>query len=93
MKDLDDLTTEFHGVKTAPREAVIEKKKQTDTLPGLISSLRSILRRRLDRQMTTFKRSQPEFFAGYLVARVIVDRGGSGGGGSPAKPTPPTPPQ
>jgi hypothetical protein len=90
VKELDDLTVAFHGVKTAPRNAVVDRKKQTDTLPGLISSLRSILRRRLDRQMTAFKRKQPEFYAGYVAARVIVDRGGS----SPdAKPDPtPTPP-
>jgi len=71
--------------KTAPREAIVEKRKQTDTLPGLISRLRSILRRQLDRQMTMFKRTNAEFYAGYLAARVIVDRGGS-------SPTPPTPP-
>ena len=54
---------------------------------GLVSDLRSILRRRLDRNMTTFKRKNPEFYAGYLVARVIVDRGG-GGGATPSAPTP-----
>ena len=43
---------------------------------------------RLDKQMTKFKKSHPEFYAGYRSARVIVDRGGSGGGA----PTPPTPP-
>jgi len=55
----------------------------------MIASLRSILRRQLDRQMTTFKRSNAEFYAAYLSARVIVDRGGSGG----KKPAPPAPPQ
>jgi len=39
--------------------------------------------------MTKFRLSNPEFYAGYLSARVVVDRGGS----APAKPpTPPTPP-
>jgi len=55
----------------------------------MIANLRSILRRQLDRQMTTYKRSNAEFYAGYLSARVIVDRGGGGG----KKPTPPAPPQ
>jgi hypothetical protein len=91
VTDLDDFTVAFHGVKTAPRNAIIDRKKQTDTLPGLISSLRSILRRRLDRQMTSFKRKQPEFYAGYLAARVIIDRGGSSPGTKPdPTPTPPT---
>ena len=36
-----------------------------------------------------FKKSHPEFFAGYHAARVIVDRGGSGGNPTPPAPTPP----
>lgn len=92
VTDLDDLKDDFHGAKTAPREAVIEKKKQTDTLPGLISNLRSTLRRQLDRQMTSFKRKQPEFYAGYLTARVIVDRGGNGGQAKPSPAPAPAPP-
>ncbi len=91
VTDLDDLTTKFHGAKPAPREAVVGRKKQTDVIPGMIANLRSILRRQLDRQITTYKRSNAEFYEGYLSARVIVDRGG-GGGKKPA-PKPPTPPQ
>ena len=90
VTDLDDLTTKFYGAKTAPREAVVDRKKETDIIPGMVSKLRSTLRRQLDRQMTRFKRSNPEFYAGYLAARVIVDKGGGGG----KKPAPaPTPPQ
>jgi hypothetical protein len=89
VTDLDSLTTKFHGAKTAPREAVVDRKKETDVIPGLIAKLRSTLRRQLDRQMTRFKRSNPEFYAGYLAARVIVDKGGGGG----KKPTSPAPPQ
>ena len=59
-----------------PREAVVNRKKQTQTLPGMITGLRSTLRRQLDRQMTTFKRSSPEFYAGYIAARGVVDRAG-----------------
>jgi hypothetical protein len=53
----------------------------------------SILRNRLDKQMTKFKKTNPEFFAGYRSARVIVDRGGSAGGSPPPPTPPPTPPQ
>ena len=86
---LDNLTTAFHGAKTEPRAAVVDRKKQTDTLPGAIADVRSILRNRLDKQMTTYRRTNGEFYAGYLAARVIVDRGGGGG----KKPAPPAPPQ
>ena len=76
---LNGFTTQFHGIKTAPREAVVDRSSQTTT---------SLLRNRLDKMLTRFKKSNPEFYAGYLAARVIVERGGSGG----STPTPPTPP-
>jgi uncharacterized phage infection (PIP) family protein YhgE len=91
MTELDNFITAFHGVKTEPREAIVERKKQTDTLPELIDNVRSLLRNRLDKQMTQFKRKHPEFYAGYLDARVIVDRG-SGGRKKPAPATPPPAP-
>ena len=61
---------------------------ETDTLPVEIGNTTSLLRNRLDKQMTRYKKTQPESYAGDRSARVIVDRGGSGGGA----PTPPTPP-
>ena len=85
---LNGFTTQFHGIKTAPREAVVDRSSQTTTLPDKIANTTSLLRNRLDKMLTRFKKSKPEFYAGYLAGRVIVDRGGSGG----STPTPPTPP-
>ena len=84
---LDVLTTRFHNVKSAPRTAVAGRAGVTNTLPDLISSTTSIVRNRLDKLMTRFKKTQPQFYAGYQSARVIVDRGGGGGAAQPA-PTP-----
>lgn len=89
ITELNDFVTAFHGAKTEPREAIIDRKKETDTLPELIGNVRSVLRNRLDKQMTRFKRPNAEFYAGYLDARVIVDRGH----GPHKKPAPPAPPQ
>jgi len=89
VTNLTNLTTQFHGQKTAPRTAIAGRAGQTTTMPPAIKSVTSILRNRLDKQMVMFKKSNPEFYAGYLAARVIVDRGGSGG----STPTPPAPPQ
>jgi hypothetical protein len=87
LTKLGGLATSFADIKTAPRTAVVNRKKETVQLPPVVSSLLSTLRRRLDRQLTVFKKTQPEFYAGYLAARVIVNRG------NPAKKkTPPTPP-
>jgi len=46
-------------------------------LPDEISALTSVLRNQLDKQMTKFRKSNPEFYAAYRSAWVIVDRGGS----------------
>jgi hypothetical protein len=85
---LDQLATRFHGVKSAPRTAIADRAGETNTLPDEISDTTSLLRNRLDKQMTKFRKSRPEFYAGYHSARVIVDRGGSSGSDQP----PPTPP-
>ena len=84
---LTALTTQFHSIKTAPRTAVVDRSSQTTTLPDKIASVTSILRNRLDKLLTRFKKSNPEFYAGYLAARVIVDRGGAPAAAKPA-PTP-----
>ena len=88
VTELDNLTTQFHGVKSAPRTAIAGRAGETITLPDEISDLTSVLRNQLDKQMTKFRKSKPEFYAGYRSARVIVDRGGSGGvvQASPAPP-------
>jgi hypothetical protein len=71
---LSDAITTFSGLKTAPRSKAADRKAQTETLPQLIADVRSIFRNQLDKLMTPFKRTEPEFYAGYFAARVIVDR-------------------
>jgi hypothetical protein len=88
---LNTFTTQFHAAKTAPRTAVADRASQTATLPDKIAGVTSILRNRLDKLMTKFKKSNPEFYAGYLSARVIVDRGGSGSSTPTPPPVPPKP--
>ncbi len=51
----------------------------------MITDNTSLLRNRLDKQMTKYKKLKPEFYAGYRSPRVIVDRGGA------QRPTPPPP--
>jgi hypothetical protein len=77
VTNLNNLTTQFHSLKTAPRTAIAERAAQTKTLPPVVKTITSILRNRLDKQMLIFKSKNPEFYAGYLSARVIVDRSGS----------------
>lgn len=89
LTQLAALGTQFHAIKTAPREAVASRSGETDTLPDKIANVTSILRNRLDKLMTRFKKSDPNYYAAYLTARVIVDRGGAAANNKPAPPPPP----
>lgn len=71
---LDSLAKNFTKFKTAPRTGIAKRKGQTDTLPQAIDDNQSLIRRQLDKQMTKFKKTNPEFYAGYQAARLIVSR-------------------
>ncbi|MDQ6631606.1 MAG: hypothetical protein M3Y82_07590, partial [Verrucomicrobiota bacterium] len=88
---LNALKTRFQTVKTAPRAAIAGRAGETATLPQMITDNTSLLRNRLDKQMTKYKKSQPELYAGYRSARVIVDRGGGQKAATPTPPAPATP--
>jgi hypothetical protein len=86
---LDALVAAWTKVKTAPRTAIAKRSGQTKTLPQAISDNTSLLRNQLDKQMTKFKKSNPEFYAGYQAARVIIQRRSHHAGKQPAPaPTP-----
>jgi len=72
---LNALKSEFHDMKTAPRTAVTGRKGETDTLPQLLKDTTTLLRLRLDKLMTPFKKKNPALYAAYQSARVIVDKG------------------
>lgn len=76
---LDALVSRFGGLKTGPRTAIASRAAETATLPDAINHVTTILRDRLDKQMTRFRKTQPEFFAGYQSARAIVWRGSAAG--------------
>ena len=84
---LDGLTTQFDAVKTAPRKAIATRAGQTKTMPPAVKNVTSLLRNHLDKQMLMFKKSNPEFYAGYQSARVILDRSGRKTGTQPAPAT------
>ncbi len=78
------MISSFHDAKTGPRTAIAKRAAKTKALPSGVQSVKSILRNRLDKEMLLFKKSNPDFYAGYLAARVTVDRHGKG----KATPTP-----
>lgn len=84
---LDGMTKQFDDAKTAPRKAIATRAGQTKTLPPAVKTVTSLLRNHLDKQMLMFKKSNPEFYAGYQSARVIVNRGTHKTGTQPAPAT------
>jgi hypothetical protein len=64
----------FSGMKTAPRTAKAARSGATKGVASLIKTTRSIFRNQLDKMMTLFRRSNPDFYNAYLAARIIVNR-------------------
>jgi hypothetical protein len=88
----DELKTAldlFANKKESTREAVVERKVETLSLPEGIASVRSIFRNELDKLMNAFRKPDPDFYKAYFTARIIVNRAAT----IPKKPEPPpTPP-
>ena len=89
VTELDTLTADFGVKKKALRTAVSTRSGETKTLPQAIRDNQTLLRNQLDKQMTKFKKSSPEFYAGYHAARVILNRRSHHAGKQPA-PSPQT---
>jgi hypothetical protein len=71
---LNTLKTAFTAVKNAPKTAIAKRSGQTTTLPLAIAANQKLLKTQLDKLLTKFKKTNPEFYAGYLAARVVVNR-------------------
>jgi hypothetical protein len=81
--------TTLDGMKDAPRQAVVNKKVATFSLPQAIAYVRGIFRNEIDKMIERFKKTSPDFYAAHFAARVIIDRTGTHAG----KPSTPPPPQ
>jgi len=86
---LNTARTTFQGIQTSPRELVAGCKALTQSLSELIANVRSFFRNEIDKIMTPYKKSNPDFYNGYFAARVIVNRAASHA--APKKPAPPPP--
>jgi hypothetical protein len=91
MTALDTARTAFVKTKAVPREAVAQREAQNESLSQLIANVCSIFRNEIDKMMTPFKKSNPDFYRGYFTAREIIDRAATHG--APATPPARTPPQ
>ena len=89
--ELDSALQNFNATKTGPRTRAAERKAQTQSLAGKIRAVSGILRHQIDPMVNLFRRTNPDFVAGYRAARVIIDRPATRPAAAPTTPTPPTP--
>jgi hypothetical protein len=89
--ELDTALQNFNATKTGPRTRAAERKAQTQSLAGKIRAVSGILRHQIDPMVNLFRRTNPDFVAGYRAARVIIDRPATRPTAAPTTPTPPTP--
>jgi len=92
LDELGEALDEFNNSKTAPRTAIANRMAQTESLPGLMREANDILRNRLDRMVSLFQRTNPDFVAAYRGARVIVDLVSTREAKPPVHPQPPPTP-
>lgn len=82
----------FANKKESPRQAIVGRRVETMSLPAAIRFVRSIFRKEIDKLMSAFKKPEPDFYKGYFVARIIVDRGATNPPKEGEEPAPPAEP-
>jgi hypothetical protein len=86
IQAFNNAITRFTELKTAPRTAKAARSGMTLGVANLIRATRSLFRNQLDKLMTPFRKSHPDFYKGYVAARVIVNRAASHAPKSSAEP-------
>jgi hypothetical protein len=74
-EELDDLIIEFENAITKPRDTTVERKVYTDNLPKLFAAANTILYDKLDKLITLFQTSDPDFYDAYKTARNFIYTG------------------
>jgi len=79
---LGNMIEDFSELKSAPKEAVIDRSESTEKLRVLFKEANSIIKNSLDKLAPQYKRKAPEFYRRYKIARGV---------GAQSKNTLPTP--
>lgn len=79
-----DALDAFVAKVESPREAINTRHLHTANLKTLFKSTGKLFRDRLDPLMLVFKTTDPDLYAAYQQARIIIERGST-----PSQPTPP----
>lgn len=71
-----DAITAYGSVVSAPRSAIVSRSTSTTNLRLLFDATQRLLRLTIDPLMLPFKTSDPDLYAKYRSARIIIDRRG-----------------
>lgn len=74
VDDFQTLRDEFEIQLTAPRSAIVERKTLTGQILVLQRDIDALLKLQLDQLMEFLREENPQFFAAYKNARVIIDQ-------------------
>lgn len=69
-----ELVSVFKNIKSSNREAVIDRSGTTEKINALFKEASSLLKDKLDRLASQFKRKDPEFYFKYKAARTVQYR-------------------
>jgi len=75
VKVLEESTARFKGLVSTPRADIAERKAAQARLKELFTETSGLLNNQVDRLLVKFKNSDPDFYASYMNARIIVDHG------------------
>ena len=87
LGELQDALAAFNGLKTQPREAIIDGKTARASLRTEFAELGTLLQDRLMRQLRKYERRAPTFYARVVAARQVIDRPGSATNNGSTKPS------
>ena len=90
IDELSQALQAYNETKSGPRQATAARMVQTEALETLVREANEILRNEIDRMVSLFSRTHPQFVSNYQAARVIVDRAASHATARAATPTTPS---
>ena len=70
---LETSIARYENLIAAPRAAITESKQATTNIARLFARTDTLLNDRLDKLMSLFKQSEPDFYAVYFNARNIIN--------------------
>jgi hypothetical protein len=72
--ELESALQNFNSIKATPRTRAAARKAQTASLASQTRDLKKHVRHTIDPMVNLFRRTNPDFVAGYRAARVIINR-------------------